>query len=255
MFWQGSWQLLYRPRVAITRTPDSASIAFDEIGFAATEAGIPQMHGWRIPADDGLFTVLYCHAADGNLSDAIPELIRLHAAHFNVFAFDYRGYGRSQFVRPSERSWKEDGESALAYLTATRHINPRSIIVAGSGLGANLALEIAASHPELAGVIVEDALSQPTAAIFQDPRAHMVPAHWLVADRWDLTAAASGLHIPSLWFCHASSCPVGGKADAPASYQAVPSRKMLVWLTVPEREAKDEADALARWAGSLDSGG
>jgi uncharacterized protein len=254
-FWQGSWQLLYHPAAAVARTPASAGMAFDAIGFAATEAGIPQLQGWWIPAGaDAHFTVLYCHGADGNLDNALPELARMHAAGLNLFAFDYRGYGRSQFIHPSERHWLEDAESALAYLAETRHIAARSVVVAGSGLGADLALEFAAAHPELAGIVVEDPLPQPTTAIFGDPRAHMVPARWLVDDRWDLDAAAAKLRVPALWFCRALACATDGKSDTPTAFQRTQSPKMIVWLTTPDREEKDEADALSRWIGSLEVG-
>jgi uncharacterized protein len=253
MFWQGSWQLLYHPQANVTRTPASLGIAFDQIGFASTEAGIPQMQGWWIPAGaDARLTVLDCHGADGNLGDAVPELARFHAAALNVFAFDYRGYGRSQFARPSEKTWKEDAESALAYLTGTRHIAARSIVIAGSGLGADLALEVAAAHPGLAGVLVDDPQPQPAQVIFHDPRARIVPAHWLVHDRWDTDSAASSLRVPALWLCR--SCASEKKSGTPAAFQLTQSPKMIVWMSAPDREQKDEADALSRWIGSLDAG-
>ena len=66
-------------------------------------------------------------------------------AGLNVFAFDYRGYGQSHFAHPSETRWREDAESALSYLTGTRHIPANAIILVGKDLGANLALEVAVS--------------------------------------------------------------------------------------------------------------
>jgi len=47
---------------------------------------------------------------------------------------DYRGYGQSKFARPSEARWREDAESALRYLTATRHIAANSIVLVGRDL-------------------------------------------------------------------------------------------------------------------------
>ena len=157
LFWQGSWQLLYHPASLVMRTPSTAGLAFDAVGFAATDAGTPQLAGWWIPAATDAkfvrFTVLYLHGQNGNLGDTVDALARLHAAGVNVLAFDYRGYGQSQFVRPSEAHWRQDAEWAIAYLTGTRHVAPGAIVLDGTGLGANLALEEAAAHPELAGVI------------------------------------------------------------------------------------------------------
>ena len=136
----------------------------------------------------------------GNLSDTVDSLARLHAAGVNVLAFDYRGYGQSQFARPSEAHWREDAGWAIEYLTATRHIDPATIVLDGDGLGANLALEMAAAHAELAGVVMDSPLQTPMDAIFNDARAHLVPAHLLVRDRYDLNAAASAVRVPVLWF-------------------------------------------------------
>ena len=198
LFWQGSWQLLYHPTSAITRTPTAAGLAFDPVSFDPTDTGAPQLQGWWIASPSARFTVLYLHGSNGNLSDTIDDLAQLHAANVNIFAFDYRGYGQSVFAHPSEARWREDAESALNYLTATRHIDPHTIVLDGTALGANLALEVAAAHPELAGVVLNAPLDNPVAAIFNDPRARLVPAHLLVSDRYDILIPVRKLEIRSL---------------------------------------------------------
>jgi uncharacterized protein len=250
VFWQGSWQLLYHPRSPILRTPGERGLAFDHIGFAASEAGIAELDGWWIPSGAG-DTVLYFHGASGNMGDTVDALAQLHAARLSVFTFDYRGYGQSHFVHPSEARWREDAESALHYLEDTRHISPAVILVAGEGLGADLALEIGAAHPELAGVILDAPLADPMTIVFGDPRARLVPAHWLVADRWDMDAAAGKLTIPSLWFCRAAPAGRARHMTEPQGYRSVHSAKMLVWLTSPERERMDRLEALSRWIDDL----
>jgi pimeloyl-ACP methyl ester carboxylesterase len=253
LFWQGSWQLLYHPAPAVSRTPASVGLAFDPVAFAATEAGAPRLKGWWTPAGPSTrsrYTVLYLHGQDGNLSNAVDDLDGLHAVGVNVLAFDYRGYGQSQFVHPSEARWHEDAEWALSYLTATRHVNPETIIVDGRDLGANLALEVAAAHPELAGVVLESPLDSPANTIFNDPRAHLVPAHLLVSDRFDATHSATALRIPSLWLAPERALTSGGKTS-PAGYDRVASSKMLVWLTQDADFQKQRADACSRWLDEL----
>jgi uncharacterized protein len=252
IFWQGSWQLLYHPTSAILRTPSAAGLTFDEIGFATTDAGIPQLHGWWIPSQGGASnTVLYLHGANGNMSDTVGALAELHAARLGVFTFDYRGYGLSHFARPSERRWREDAESALVYLEGTRHISSREIVLAGEGLGADLALEVAATHSDVAGVILDAPLVHPLSLIFGDPRARLVPAHWLVGDQWEIDTAAAKLSIPSLWFYRTAIGQRERKGTEPPVYRNVRSAKMLVWLTSPNRAQKDEAEALLRWIDEL----
>ena len=91
---------------------------------------------------------------------------------------------------------EQDATWALDYLTGTRHIDPHSIVIMGSGLGANLALEIAAVHPELAAVVLESPLDSPADVIFNDARAKLVPARLMVRDRYDLIAPAASATGP-----------------------------------------------------------
>ncbi|MGC1422258.1 MAG: alpha/beta hydrolase [Terracidiphilus sp.] len=252
LFWQGSWQLLYHPASAVTRTPASVNLPFESIGFAANAAGEPQLRGWWIPASSqARFTAVYLHGADGNLGDTVNALSRLHAAGLNVFAFDYRGYGQSHFAHPSQARWREDADSALAYLTGTRHIPASAIVLVGRDLGANLALEVASAHADLAGVVLEAPLESPTAAIFNDARARLVPAHLLVRDRWQSPIAASNVLIPSLWFYWIPERSTELEQDKPEAYEKVPARKSLVWLTDSPDEPEQFMSALSRWIDRL----
>jgi len=248
MFWQGSWQLLYHPVKTVTRTPATVNLPFDSVGFATTEAGQPRLHGWWIPApphsENSRFTAIYLHGANGNLANTVDALARLHTAGLNIFAFDYRGYGESLSARPSEAHWREDAESALAYLTGTRHIPAASIVFIGEGLGANLALQVAAAHPQLAGVVLRNPLEDPLGAVFNDPRAHLIPAHLLVRDQWNLKAPAEKLRIPSLWFCSTTPLGIMATPEPPEIFEKVTAPKSLVWLT---HGTSDQSDPIVRF--------
>jgi hypothetical protein len=248
--------LLYHPKSAVTRTPASVALAFDPVAFASTESGEPHLRGWWNPAAPdsryAKFTVLYLHGQDGNLGDSVDAIAALHTLGLNVFAFDYRGYGQSQFQRPNESRWREDTESALEYLKGTRHIAAGSIILDGKNLGANLALELAAAHPELAGVVLESPLDSPMSAIFNDPRARLVPAHLLVRDRFDAGHAAAALSIPSLWFIAPTAhSEIANQSEATPGYDHIAAQKMLVWLKPDRSPDMHLADSYSRWLDDL----
>ncbi len=256
LYWQGSWQLLYHPSAVIARTPASAGLAFDAIGFATTPSGIARLSGWWIPAapdaPESRYTVLYLHDRDGNLSNTVDALGQLHAAGVNVFAFDYRGYGQSLFAHPSEKRWLEDAGSAFAYLTATRHIDPHFLVVDGRGLGADLALEFAAAHPDLAGVVADSPLEDGARALLDDARARIVPAHLLARDRWDLTASAETLRIPSLWFLpFPARTQNGAPSENPPFFDKVTAPKMFVWLPPGQPTTVSFPAEFARWLDSI----
>jgi uncharacterized protein len=255
LFWQGSWQLLYHPSARVARTPASAGLAFDSIAFAVNDAGVPRLSGWWIPAAADApyrrFTVVYLHDEKGNLGDTVDSLAELHAIGVNVFAFDYRGYGQSQFARPSEAHWRQDADWALQYLIGTRHLNPGAIVLDGEGLGANLALEAAAAHPELAGVVLNSPIAAPTNAIFNDGRARLVPAHLLVHDRYDLNKAAAFLRIPSLWFEWNSPDAHTDFEEEPEAFRKIAGHKTIVWLNRQSNAGRDFTRAISRWFDEL----
>ena len=244
LYWQGSWQLLYHPKAVIARTPANTGLTYNTIRFAVTETGTTQLTGWWLPAPmkdpERIFilpgakprkTVLYLHGSDSNLSDTVDTLAALHNAGLAVFAIDYRGYGQSQPARPSEKHLRQDAESALTWLTNMRQIQAKDIVVYGTGLGANLAGELAAAHSDLAGVILDQPLQDPMKPVFTDPRSRLVPAHWLIQDRYDLSASSASLHIPSIWLL--TKPDPAQPAKMPAAYQDVSAKKSTVWLESP----------------------
>jgi hypothetical protein len=248
LFWQGSWQLLYHPKRAVTSTPRDIGLTYDSIDFNAGQNGESQLRGWWIPSSPGSrFTFVYLHGADGNLGDFVQELIPLRASSVNIFAFDYRGYGMSQWSRPSEDTLRADAESALRYLEDTRHIPAEQLILSGSGLGANLAVEVAAAHPQIAGVVADRPLYDPAEAIFSDPRAMLVPARWLVNDRYDTPTAAHALKVPSLWFYERSPQLPGAPSAKPQAFQMASGSKMVVWISNAEDTPGTEAASLKSW--------
>ena len=256
LFWQGSWQLLYHPVSAVARTPASIGLPYDPVGFASTEAGEPRLKGWWIPAAPdarySTYTVLYLHGQKGNLADTVDALGSLHSLGVNILAFDYRGYGQSQFVHPSEARWREDAEWALRYLTGTRHVAAGAIVLDGKDLGADLALEVAAAHAELAGVVLESPIDSPVDAIFNDSRSKLVPAHLLVSDRLDADQAGSKLLIPSLWLLASPALNNAlDRAKHPAGYDRITARKTLVELYPGPTTDKQFVEYYTRWIDDL----
>jgi pimeloyl-ACP methyl ester carboxylesterase len=259
LYWQGAWQLLYRPTSVVTRTPAAAGLDFSPVAFATTSNGGPRIHGWWIPekrrfggARSPRYTVIYLHGSVGNLSDCVDDLAAIHEAGVNILAFDYRGYGQSQFVHPSEARWREDTDWAISYVAGDRQIPPQSIVLLGTGLGANLALEAAAAHPELGGVVLDSPIASPVAAAFQDARARLVPAHMLFRDRYDMAAPAGELSIPSLWMePKKSASGVAGDNALLSAYRVVNSRKALVQLPGDTPHAQAISADLRRWLPTL----
>ncbi len=248
LFWQGSWQLLYHPTHAVSRTPTDFSLHYQAVSFDASETGVTQLTGWWIPADPApsQTAILVLHGASGNISDTLPLDAWLHQAHQSVFVFDYRGYGKSGSGKPSEKQALHDAGRALAWITDTRHIAPAHIVLWGTGLGADLAAELAVEHPEAGGVVLDQPLQHPLDAILTDPRSHLVPAHWLLQDHYNLSQTARALKIPSLWLFDATK-------PALLAYDQVASEKTSLPLKMPYETDPQAVPALMRWLDDLPS--
>lgn len=222
LFYQGQWQLVLHPSQTVTATPASKGLKFDEVSFDYSETGQAQLDGWWVPAEAGARwsgdTVLYLHGGSGSLSDYLEDVAALHSLGINVFAFDYRGFGRSSGPVPHEKRMDEDGEAAWVYLTDMRHIAAQGIVVYGVGVGGSVAVELAAKHA--AAGLVLDGPSDPAAKIIgADARARIAPG-WLVRERFDPENTLKGLAVPKLFLD-----PDGSKSRTAELYRAAADPK------------------------------
>ena len=202
LFYQGQWQLLFHPSRGITAAPASLGIPFQETHFAASYTGPPVLDGWFIPAAPQskyiTDTVLYLHDARGSLSDSVPTLAILHATGINVFAVDYRGFGHSAEVHPTERTLNEDAISVWIYLTDELNILPSHLVVFGDGVGATLAAHLAVRFAP-AGIVLEDPNPSARQILLSDSRARILPLWLLQNEKLDPAADLAASHIPRLF--------------------------------------------------------
>jgi len=142
--------------------PERLGLEVEDV-FLTTEDGV-KIHGWYAPAKlersqpKANIVILLFHGNGGNLTDRIEKIQLLTKVGADVFAIDYRGYGRSE-GRPNEAGIYEDGHTAYRYLTETRGIPSSRVVVLGESLGGAVATEIAVKHP-VGGVILESTMTR-----------------------------------------------------------------------------------------------
>ena len=112
-----------------------------------------KLHAWWIPNVAAKFTFLAFHGNAGNVADRAIVYEFLRDTPANVFALEYRGYGRSE-GQPSERGFYRDAEAAFTYLVNTRGQHPNTIVTFGQSLGTAVAAHLAARH-QIGGVVLE----------------------------------------------------------------------------------------------------
>jgi uncharacterized protein len=117
-----------------------------------------RIRAWYTPAERAdAPTVLYLHGARWNLNGSVFRIERWVEMGYNVLAIDYRGFGASSELVPSEDSARADTRVAFEELMR-REPDPARRVVYGHSLGGALALDLAAGNrPDegIAAVVVE----------------------------------------------------------------------------------------------------
>ena len=239
LVWQGSWQLVLHPSAKVDQTPQSAGLTFEAISFDAGETGSPRLTGWWIAGEAAPgaspVTLLFLHDGQGSLSDSVDQLAVLHQTGANLFAIDYRGFGKSAGPHPNETRMREDTRAALVYLRDTRHVPASTIVPYGTGIGASLAAgltaEAGASQAALPAVIVDNPEVDVIAHAFQGQTSRLLPLHLLMRDSFEIAPTLRTLQTPKL-LISGGPAQVRQKDDtaAVAMYRAARDPKFLLAL-------------------------
>jgi len=148
-------KLVYFPDKNILITPREVGLAFTEYTFK-TEDDL-KLHGWYIPVENAHGTFLFFHGNAGNISHRLESIHTFTELGFNVFIFDYRGYGFSD-GKPSEKGTYRDGDAAWNFLTRELKKPPEKIVIFGRSMGSAIAASLA-SHVRSGVVILESSFT------------------------------------------------------------------------------------------------
>ncbi len=136
----------YVPSRAPFTTPPMARDVTINAGGRAT------LHGWWLKAEpqaEPRGTILFCHGNAGRLPDHLAFVERLPSLGYDVFMFDYRGYGRSSRVGQINRySLLRDARAAHDHLLATGVDRDRPVVLLGHSMGAAIGVALAAERPD-----------------------------------------------------------------------------------------------------------
>lgn len=131
---------VFHPQTNLDMLPDQLGLTYDSASFEAKDG--TKLHGWFFPLPEKSPVILFCHGNAGNICHRLPNIKRLLGQGFQVFIYDYRGYGKSK-GSPSREGVYLDGLAAYDYLTNHLGISPDRIVLFGRSLGGAVATEIA----------------------------------------------------------------------------------------------------------------
>jgi len=91
----GCTSFLFQPQRPTYATPDMLGVLYEDIALKTSDN--LRLHGWKLLAEDNTEgSVLYFHGNAENISTHFTNVFWLTKQGFDVYLFDYRGYGQSE---------------------------------------------------------------------------------------------------------------------------------------------------------------
>lgn len=152
--------LVYFPNMGreIAATPAAHGLAYEDVSIR-TEDG-ETLNAWWLPAPDARGAVLLFHGNAGNISHRIDYARMFRTLGYSTLLVDYRGYGKST-GSPSEEGTYRDAVASWRWLTESRGLGDRDIVVFGESLGGAVGCWLARRHTPRALILASTFTSVP----------------------------------------------------------------------------------------------
>ncbi|MFH1419263.1 MAG: alpha/beta fold hydrolase, partial [Planctomycetota bacterium] len=126
---------------------------YEDVTFTTSQGHI--VHGWFMPVENSQGTVLINHGAVSNRSGLFGHYTLLMQLGYNVFVYDYQGFGES-YTQPSLDTILPDANAALAYLQQRTDPGTDRIVLYGVSLGTLPTIAQAVESPDnVVGIVLE----------------------------------------------------------------------------------------------------
>ena len=188
----GCSNMLFVPYKPFPLTPDGANLSYED-QFIITEDGL-ELHGWKIHAENKTAgNILFFHGNGDNVSTQLPNTFWLAKEGYDLYVYDYRGYGRSQGA-PDLDDTIRDMELMIAH--AVQQLpEDEKLIVIGHSLGGSMAIYTVAhsAHREsIEALVTVEAFSD-----YHHITQEMLSTSWITwLFQWPLSYTISNAYNP-----------------------------------------------------------
>jgi alpha-beta hydrolase superfamily lysophospholipase len=139
--------------------------------------------------------LLYLHGARYDVRGSAHRMRRMHELGFAVLGVDYRGFGKSSNLSPTEAAALEDARAAWGWLARQQPQARRYLF--GHSLGGAIAVHLAAEVGDAAGLIVEGGFTS-IPDVFSTLKWGWLPVGPLITQRFDAALRIARVRAPVL---------------------------------------------------------
>ena len=133
--------LLFQPQSTQFATPDRLGVIYEDVELETHDQ--IKLHGWKLLAKGEVRgTVLFFHGNGENISSHFANVYWLTDYGYDVFLFDYRGYGKSEGVAQLD-DVIADAEIMIEY-GSQQLVKDEKLIILGHSFGGSLAVHAVA---------------------------------------------------------------------------------------------------------------
>ncbi len=152
--------LFFYPRKQLYDNPVVNRFSHEDVNFKTSD-GL-RLYGWFFAAKpEAMGTILVLHGNAENLSTHVNSVLWLLPEGFNLFIFDYRGYGRSE-GSPDIKGVHLDAEAALHTVLSLPQTGGGKVIVLGQSIGGAIAVYTVANFNEkdrIAALVIDSSFA------------------------------------------------------------------------------------------------
>jgi pimeloyl-ACP methyl ester carboxylesterase len=152
--------LFFYPQKQLYDNPEASRFSPEDVNFKTSDGLM--LHGWFFGAKPvARGTILVLHGNAENLSTHVNSVLWLVREGFNLFIFDYRGYGRSE-GSPDIKGVHRDSEAALLTVLSLSQTGGGKVIVLGQSIGGAIAVYTVANFQEkdrIAALVIDSAFA------------------------------------------------------------------------------------------------
>lgn len=183
---------LYIPFRHIDETPKSLGLEYVDLSITTPDRIV--INAWFIPKEEPKGTILFIHGNGGNLSHRLAKIAFFYELGFNVFIFDYRGYGKSTGA-PSEKGLYMDAQACYDYVIKILKTSSDKIILYGESLGGAVAIDLAGRN-RVKALILEGVF--PSVADMARRLLPFLPS-FLLGSKFDSVSGIDKISVPKLF--------------------------------------------------------